>query len=108
MKTDTRILELPQAGALTNPFRPEVKTWHQLNEAVQTTIQREFSSLSQRQPQLLQLALNEAAALAWWTKFPHLFFPTLAQEKVEAVARWDARQRVMLFGEHDNSIALAA
>jgi len=42
---------------------------------------------------LLQLALNEAEALAWETEFPHLVFPVLATEKAEAVAAWEARQR---------------
>jgi hypothetical protein len=108
MKTDPRTLERPQAGAVTNPLRPEVKTWHQLREAVQASIQREFSSLSKRQPQLLHLALNEAAALAWWSKFPELFFPALAHEKVEAVAQWDARQRAAFFAGHSDPTGLAA
>ncbi len=42
---------------------------------------------------LLRLALNEAEALAWETQYPHLVFPTLAAEKVEAVAAWSARQQ---------------
>jgi len=41
---------------------------------------------------LVRLALNEAEAAAWQTKYPHLFFPTLAVEKVRAVAAWNARQ----------------
>ena len=108
MKSEIKDPELSPAANVTNATRPQVKTRHQLNETVQATIQREFGSLRKRQPQLLQLALNEAAALAWLTRFPELFFPTLAQEKVEAVASWDARQRAMLLAQHDNSIALAA
>ena len=42
---------------------------------------------------LVRLALNEAEAAAWQTKYPHLFFPTLATEKVRAVADWNARQQ---------------
>ena len=42
---------------------------------------------------LVRLALNEAEAAAWQTKYPHLFFPTLAVEKVRAVAAWNARQQ---------------
>jgi len=45
---------------------------------------------------LLQLALNEAEALAWETEFPHLVFPVLATEKAEAVAAWEVRQRSIL------------
>ena len=42
---------------------------------------------------LVRLALNEAEAAAWQTKYPHLFFPTLATEKVRAVADWNAHQQ---------------
>src|ERR1051325_8847549 len=45
------------------------------------------------QERLLRLALNEAEAVAWQTTFPHLFFPTLAMEKVQALADWSARQQ---------------
>jgi hypothetical protein len=41
---------------------------------------------------LLRLALNEAEALAWQTTYPHLLFPTLATEKIQAVAGWNAHQ----------------
>ena len=37
---------------------------------------------------MLRLALNEAEAIAWQTEYPHLIFPTLAQEKAEEVAAW--------------------
>lgn len=47
------------------------------------------------QERLLQLALNEAEALAWQTMYPHLLFPTLATEKVQAVVAWDAHQKVV-------------
>jgi len=42
---------------------------------------------------LLQLALNEAEAVAAQTKYPHLVFPTLATEKVRAIVAWDTHQR---------------
>ena len=42
---------------------------------------------------LLELALSEAEALAWQTAYPHLVFPVLATEKVQAVADWDRHQR---------------
>jgi len=41
---------------------------------------------------MLKLALNEAEAVAWQTEYPHLFFPELALEKVQAVATWNRRQ----------------
>jgi hypothetical protein len=43
--------------------------------------------------QLVRLALNEAEAAAWQTKYPHLFFPTLAAEKIREVADWNAHQQ---------------
>ena len=44
---------------------------------------------------LLRLALNEAEALAWETTYPQLVFPTLATEKVQAVAAWSANQKAV-------------
>jgi hypothetical protein len=44
---------------------------------------------------LFRLALNEAEALAWETGYPHLVFPVLATEKVQATARWTARQQLL-------------
>ena len=41
---------------------------------------------------MVQLALNEAEALAHQTGFPFLVFPALAREKVEAVAAWNRHQ----------------
>jgi hypothetical protein len=45
------------------------------------------------QEQLVRLALNEAEALARQTWYPHLVFPDLAAEKIQAVAAWENRQR---------------
>ncbi len=45
------------------------------------------------QQHLLRLALNEAEAQAWQTEYPHLVFPVLATEKVQAVAAWSRRQQ---------------
>ena len=61
--------------------------------AVRTLIEEEFPSLRNLQPHVLELALNEAAALAWQTGFPCLFFPLLAMEKASAVAAWHLRQQ---------------
>ena len=55
---------------------------------------------------LVRLALNEAEAAAWQTKYPHLLFPTLAMEKVEAVAAWNAHQQSVW--QSSPVIALAA
>lgn len=40
-----------------------------------------------------RLVLNEAAALAWQTDYPHLVFPDLATEKIQAAAEWNTRQK---------------
>jgi hypothetical protein len=45
------------------------------------------------QERILKLALNEAEALAWQTVYPHLLFPALATEKIQAVARWNQHQQ---------------
>jgi hypothetical protein len=55
---------------------------------------------------MLQLALNEAEALAWQTEYPHLVFPALAAEKVHAVADWNRHQRSVL--QTEPLFALAA
>ena len=44
---------------------------------------------------MLQLALNEAEALAWQSAYPHLVFPALAMEKVQEVADWNRHQRAV-------------
>ncbi len=44
---------------------------------------------------LLRLALNEAEAAAWQTMYPHLVFPTLATEKVQAVIAWDTKRQAL-------------
>jgi hypothetical protein len=60
---------------------------------VKEAIFAEYSRAFSAPEQLVWLALNEAEATAWQTKYPHLFFPTLAVEKVRAVAAWNARQQ---------------
>ncbi|MBI3854038.1 MAG: hypothetical protein HY298_27750 [Verrucomicrobia bacterium] len=45
------------------------------------------------QERLVRLALNEAEALAWQTMYPNLVFPTLAMEKVQGLAVWNAHQQ---------------
>ena len=41
----------------------------------------------------LRRAANEAAALAWTTQFPLLFFPTLLEEKVKGAQKVARKQR---------------
>jgi len=56
-------------------------------------LRSEFEETLEAHGHLLQLALNEAEALAWQTGYPQLVFPVLAREKAERVANWEARQR---------------
>jgi hypothetical protein len=42
---------------------------------------------------MLRLAVAEAEAIAWQTSVPHLIFPTLAMERVQAVSNWSDRQQ---------------
>jgi hypothetical protein len=44
---------------------------------------------------MFRLALNEAEALAWQTGYPHLLFPALATEKIQAATEWSARQKLL-------------
>ena len=62
-------------------------------QAVKTNVVAEFRDRLEEDQHVLELAVNEAEALAWETGFPQLLFPTLAVEKAYAVAGWHARQR---------------
>ncbi len=74
------------------------QTARQVLEAIpqiRSLIEREFARLQAQQPHIFRLTLNEAEALAWQTGFPQLVFPTLAAEKIRAVADWNKRQQVL-------------
>jgi hypothetical protein len=59
---------------------------------IKATLLNEFRQTTFGQERLLQLALNEAEAMAYETGFPLLTFPVLAREKVQAVAAWRRQQ----------------
>lgn len=46
--------------------------------------------------QLIQQVVNEAEALAWATRYPHLFLPDLAEEKLQSARQWNSRQQQIL------------
>ena len=73
-------------------------------EQTRRSILGEFRDAFQTQEHLLRLAVNEAEALAWQTGVPQLVFPTLAREKVQAVADWHTRQRYL----KENRMLIAA
>jgi hypothetical protein len=64
----------------------------QVARAKEAIFAESYQALKTRE-QLLRLALNEAEAAAWETMYPHLVFPTLATEKVQAVIAWDRQQQ---------------
>jgi hypothetical protein len=63
---------------------------------VKSSVLSEFRQEFGPQQRVLELAVNEAEALAWETDFPLLVFPTLAQEKAEAATAWSWRQQQLL------------
>lgn len=64
-------------------------------ERSKATLFAEFQGTLDVPEKLFRLAVREAEALAWQTGYPHLLFPALATEKVQAVAGWNARQQLM-------------
>jgi hypothetical protein len=46
--------------------------------------------------QVVEQVMNEAGALAWNTRFPLLFLPDLAEEKIASARQWAARQQDIL------------
>ncbi len=68
------------------------KVLRQLTAVKKALFEESFKTLD-HQERLLRLALNEAEALAWQTNYPHLVFPTLATEKVQAVSAWNRHQQ---------------
>lgn len=61
--------------------------------SVKNKILAEFRDAFTVPAHLLELALNEAEALAVETGIPHLVFPTLATEKVQSAVAWYRKQQ---------------
>jgi hypothetical protein len=86
-----------------------MKNENKLNGRVSNACQKVLAQISQRKnallaqfqdlvaehQQVLRLALNEAEALAWQTRYPHLVFQDLAEEKAQSVLNWVAHQRAV-------------
>jgi hypothetical protein len=62
-------------------------------EQAKANVIAEFSQSQNGSKHMIELAVNEAEAIAWQTEFPYLVFPTLAREKATSVANWAAHQR---------------
>lgn len=82
------------------------KVLSQIARAKETLI-AEWSERFQTSGQILRLALNEAEALAWQTMYPHLVFPVLAAEKVQAVAAWNYRQQRLWWNNPTAALRIA-
>jgi len=65
-------------------------------EAAKRAILSDFHQLVAAHQGMAQLALIEAEALAHQTDFPLLVYPTLAREKIEALAAWNYRQEALM------------
>jgi hypothetical protein len=97
MKTTARSVER------TSVVKTCLATCRKALARVKEAIFDESRQMLRANEQLLRLTLNEAEALAWQTAYPHLVFPTLATEKVQAVARWEKRQRSLQMEHSTNS-----
>ena len=64
-------------------------------EQAKNKIAVEFQETLESHSRLFQLAVNEAEALAFQTDYPHLLFPSLAVEKIQAVSTWQSRQHYL-------------
>src|SRR5271154_1225713 len=90
------IIEMKQretkAGAFakcTELCRAAARKLKQLEEQLVTKLVTEMEgSVPQH---LVRQAMNEAEALAWASRYPLLFLPDLAEEKVQTARQWNNR-----------------
>src|SRR5205085_12604389 len=61
---------------------------HRLKEKLADELAWRFAAV---RPEVLRLAVNEAAALAAATGYPTLFLPALAEEKVAFASQWETK-----------------
>jgi hypothetical protein len=64
-------------------------------EQAKNMIVNDFHETLDTHGNMFRLALNEAEALASQTDYPHLVYPALAMERVQAVVAWRRRQQSM-------------
>jgi len=76
---------LPLEFARSTRFRVQVRKHRD-------AVHWQFPTQTNQQRKLVDLALNEAEALAWQTPFPHLVYPVLAEEIAETLAKWREKQ----------------
>ena len=78
-----------------NRCKASYKTFVAEIEQARDMIVKEFNETLDTHGSLFRLALNEAEVLAEQTGYPHLFYPALATERVQAVAAWRQRQQTV-------------
>ncbi|MFO1497317.1 MAG: hypothetical protein U1G07_02785 [Verrucomicrobiota bacterium] len=90
-------MNYPLSSLPTRPSRTAacVAACKQRIADAKTAVWRQFSHILETHGHVLELALNEAEALAWQSGYPQLVFPDLALEKARAVAAWHARQELI-------------
>lgn len=78
---------------LTSPTQPTNRAGKVQIRQLRETIAAPLADADDGLRRHLQLALNEAEALAWQTQVPELVFPVLAEEKARELLQWNERQR---------------
>ncbi len=93
MNTTNTNKDLNAESTITNRYAQSCKKLLAGIEQAKDRIASEFQETLESHGQLIQLAMNEAEALARQTEYPHLLFPSLAMEKIQTVAAWQTRQQ---------------
>ncbi|MEW6157770.1 MAG: hypothetical protein AB1813_10075 [Verrucomicrobiota bacterium] len=102
-----RLVENVRRTAASRSVRPELpQKYSKLLADARAQLESEFRPLRDQDPRIFHLTLNEAEALAWETKVPHLVFPTLASEKLNRLNAWLKRQAALRAAR--NELAFAA
>ena len=81
-------------AACTEACRTAARKLKQLEEQLTAKLAAEIQGGVPQQ--LIQQAMNEAEALAWSTRYPLLFLPELAAEKIQSARQWASRQQQIL------------
>jgi hypothetical protein len=102
----TNSLRLTAGSHLAHVCRASCRKFLAQLRAAKSSILAEFRGRVEEHDHLLELALNEAEAMAWQSGFPQLLFPALAREKAQTVAQWHERQQ-FLRGESGSRTAAA-
>ena len=95
MKTTEQISANSSSHTFANRCKECYKAFVAEIEQAKDMIVKEFNETLDTHGNLFRLALNEAEVLAEQTDYPHLFYPALATERVQAVAAWRRRQQTV-------------